>query len=413
MTLQQQYNSIKEGKGDRTNFLKNAKFQFPNLFNAYTSYEDSVNVLKSKGLITEGVGGVVTGGREQDWVKIFKQNISEEAKAEEKKMSKEAQDMQSTSFDYKDLKNIDNVYGQSFLEGFYAEMQDPKNEEKTTNEVKAIVAKNLAKDRLYYTKDGMFGIKGIGYTTEAPGLGTPKEPKGKFKSSGYGDLKESKPGYKPAIGSTGHFHLWKNKLYSIIMSDTGLDKEDIAVDEFEIKKYWEEGKTPEEVYNNIWSKDAGNYLNIGEGLGTSLDQDMLQPKNIALQIQDTVPANYTDEDLADAIDMYLTQAAVSPQVYDRDIKPNFGQWMSNVKNELNRLQMANNPGVDKVGDMLRTSTDRYTKLREAIREMILQELNEETPAADAVDKQIDAVEKQLGALYTKKGQELSKPGTGS
>jgi predicted transcriptional regulator len=103
---------------------------------------------------------------------------------------------------------------------------------------------------------------------------------------------------------------------------------------------------------------------------------MLQPKNIALQIQDTVPANYTDEDLADAIDMYLTQAAVSPQVYDRDIKPNFGQWMSNVKNELNRLQMANNPGVDRVGDMLRTSTDRYTKLREAIRELIQKELNE-------------------------------------
>jgi len=193
MTLQQQYNLITEGKGNKAHFLKNAKFQFPNLFNNYTSYEDSVNVLKSKGLITEGtngVGGVVTGGREQDWVKIFKQNISEEVKAEERKTSKEVEDVQAHGFDYKDDKNIDNVYGQAFLHGFYTEMQDPKNEEKTTNEVKAIVAKNLAKDRLYYTKDGMFGIKGIGYTTEAPGLGTPKEPKGKYKSSGYGDLRE-------------------------------------------------------------------------------------------------------------------------------------------------------------------------------------------------------------------------------
>ena len=106
MTLQQQYNLIKEGKGDKAHFLKNAKFQFPNLFNNFTSYEDSVNVLKSKGLITEGtngVGGVVTGGREQDWVKIFKQNISEEVKAEEKKTSKEVEDILAHNFDYKDL----------------------------------------------------------------------------------------------------------------------------------------------------------------------------------------------------------------------------------------------------------------------------------------------------------------------
>jgi hypothetical protein len=51
-----------------------------------------------------------------------------------------------------------------------------------------MVVKNLAKDPLFYTKDGMFGTKGVGYTTETPGLGQPEEPKGKYKSSGYGDL---------------------------------------------------------------------------------------------------------------------------------------------------------------------------------------------------------------------------------
>jgi hypothetical protein len=58
-------------------------------------------------------------------------------------------------------------------------------------ELKDIVMKNLAKDSIFYTKDGQFGVKGLGYTTEAPGLGTPKEAKGKYKASGYGDLKES------------------------------------------------------------------------------------------------------------------------------------------------------------------------------------------------------------------------------
>ena len=41
------------------------------------------------------------------------------------------------------------------------------------------------------------GVKGLGYTTEAPGLGTPKEPKGKYKSSGYGDLDTKEKAEKP------------------------------------------------------------------------------------------------------------------------------------------------------------------------------------------------------------------------
>jgi predicted component of type VI protein secretion system len=57
-------------------------------------------------------------------------------------------------------------------------------------ELKDIVFKNLQKDPIHYTKDGQFGEKGLGYTTEAPGLGEPKEAKGKYKASGYGDLKE-------------------------------------------------------------------------------------------------------------------------------------------------------------------------------------------------------------------------------
>jgi hypothetical protein len=44
---------------------------------------------------------------------------------------------------------------------------------------------------LHYTKEGQFGLKGVGYTMDIPGLGEPKPAKGKHKSSGYGDLQES------------------------------------------------------------------------------------------------------------------------------------------------------------------------------------------------------------------------------
>ena len=67
-------------------------------------------------------------------------------------------------------KNIDNVYGEAFLEGYYTEMKDPKNHKKTVDELKEMVAKNLAKDQLHYVKDGQFGVKGVGYTDELPGL---------------------------------------------------------------------------------------------------------------------------------------------------------------------------------------------------------------------------------------------------
>ena len=39
--------------------------------------------------------------------------------------------MATRGYDYKDEKNYDNVFGQEFLKGYYTEMKDPKNAEKT------------------------------------------------------------------------------------------------------------------------------------------------------------------------------------------------------------------------------------------------------------------------------------------
>ena len=189
-SLQNQYNLIKEGKGNKDVFIKSAKTQFPDIPNHY-GFNETVNELKYRNILNEGVLGIVSAQPTvPDWFKLFNESINE-AKAEEKKPTKEVVDMETRGFDYKDKKNIDNIYSEQFLKGFYTEMQDPKNEEKTVEELKSIVAKNLAKDQLHYVKDGQFGVKGVGYTTEAPGLGTPKEAKGKYKSSGYGNLNEN------------------------------------------------------------------------------------------------------------------------------------------------------------------------------------------------------------------------------
>ena len=184
-TLQEQYNAIKNGNGNKAQFLKQARHLFPQYVNQYSDFDTAAGVLKSKQIISEAAGGVVGKGFDiWDWKKI----LAEEVKAEEKETSKEVLDAQAHAYDNKDMKNADNVNFNEIMKGFYCEMKDEKNKDKTGDELKAIVVKNLAKDPLYYTKNGEFGTKGVGYTTEAPGLGEPKEPKGKHKSSGYGDL---------------------------------------------------------------------------------------------------------------------------------------------------------------------------------------------------------------------------------
>lgn len=271
-TLQEQYILIKEGKGNKDHFLKQARTLFPNYINQYSDYDTTVKVLKSKSVLSEGIGGFVNHKPSSSWLDIFRKNVNEEANVlgtplsdlsfgskvkvgdkamigddkvtitlvdkvngkikqikgetedgrelfvtkpmllrpvkeenlsevigvpnrktygdydEFAKPSKEVQKDLADQFDNEDKKNIDNVYGTSFLNGYYAEMKDPKNKNKTVDELKQIVLKNMVKDINYYAKNAMFGTKGVGFKTEKETIA----PKGKYKSSGYGDLDKKK-----------------------------------------------------------------------------------------------------------------------------------------------------------------------------------------------------------------------------
>ena len=203
-TLQDQYLLIKEGKGHVGVFLTEAKRQFPNIVRNAATLDETVASLKSKNIISENVFSVMPEimGRpkKESYETAFeaflaeakKKNEDEKVKAEEKKVSKPVEEDLEKAFDYSNEKNPDNMIFDQIMTGYYAEMKDPKNADKTMQQLKDIVFKNLEKDPIYYTKNGQFGVKDLGYVTEAPGLGEPKEPKGKYKSSGYGDLKESK-----------------------------------------------------------------------------------------------------------------------------------------------------------------------------------------------------------------------------
>jgi hypothetical protein len=203
-TLQDQYLLIKEGKGHKGVFLTEAKRQFPNIVRNAATFDEAVASLKTKNIISENVISVMPAimdrPKKESYETAFeaflaeakKKNEDEKVKAEEKKVSKPVEEDLAHNFDYSDDKNPDNMIFDQIMMGYYAEMKDPKNADKTMQQLKDIVFKNLTKDPIYYTKNGQFGVKDLGYVTDHPGLGEPKEAKGKYKSSGYGDLKESK-----------------------------------------------------------------------------------------------------------------------------------------------------------------------------------------------------------------------------
>ena len=203
-TLQDQYLLIKEGKGHKGVFLTEAKRQFPNIVRNAATFDEAVSSLKTKNIISENVISVMPAIMDRPKKEAYetafeaflaearkKENEDEKVKAEEKKVSKPVEKDLEKNFDNSDEKNPDNMIFDQIMMGYYAEMKDPKNADKTMQELKDIVFKNLSKNQIYYTENAQFGVKDLGYTTEAPGLGTPKEAKGKYKSSGYGDLKES------------------------------------------------------------------------------------------------------------------------------------------------------------------------------------------------------------------------------
>jgi len=196
-TLTEQYRLIKEDKGHKGVFLKEAKAKYPNLLTNSSTFKEATTILKQKNIISENYVDLQPINnplerKKEGYENAFANFLAEaEAKAEEKKVSKEVEEDAEKNYDYKDKKDPNNmIFGQIQM-GYYFEMKQEKNADKTIDEIKDIVFKNLAKDPIYYTKNGQFGVE-VGYTDDNVALGEPVEAKGEYKSSGYGKLKENK-----------------------------------------------------------------------------------------------------------------------------------------------------------------------------------------------------------------------------
>ena len=145
-----------------------------------------------KDLLSENLGYIdlkpinqIEATPKTDFENKFAEYLAEEVKEENvkieaKKVAKSVEEIEDHNFDYKDQKNLDNQIGQEVMNGVYFESK--QNPDKTIEEIKEIVGKNLAKDGQYYIKNAAFGVKDLGYIEQKT-----EEASGEYAASGYSD----------------------------------------------------------------------------------------------------------------------------------------------------------------------------------------------------------------------------------
>jgi len=277
-TLQEQYNLIKEGKGNKEIFLKEAKSKFPNMITNAATFEETTKILKNRSVIAEELGGVVglqaintfEPRKEENWETAFKNFLSEEAKAVEKKTTKEVEEMETAAYDYTDVKSLDNQIASEVQGGIYFEAK--QNPDKSIEEIKEIVAKNLAKDQLYYKKNAAFGVEGLGLEEMKA-----EEVSGNHKSSGYSDklktlVKESLVGGVVTTGNPNSMAALQNQVIKDMLEEN----------EEEVEESYDEFQRDDKGAKDVDKKDKGEEDAFGAGVekGEKIEKKKMKKETI-------------------------------------------------------------------------------------------------------------------------------------
>jgi hypothetical protein len=106
-TLQEQYNLLKEGKGHKDVFMKEAKRLFPNIVPNAATFDQTTKLLKQRSVINENIFPLIPSAGLNPFTS-FDKFLNEEAKATESKTTKEVNEKETAGYDYKDKKNLNN-----------------------------------------------------------------------------------------------------------------------------------------------------------------------------------------------------------------------------------------------------------------------------------------------------------------
>ena len=198
-SIKQQYIDLREGNMTQANFMRNLRMTLPQYVTNITSFEDSVRILKNKGILTEAdikmekpeektlpkaipskeedteeetddekttsnidisfdvATGEITANNDDYHRDGFTMGYFEEGLNEAKDEKGKWTNTSGKSM-YDQFREIDNLNAQEVLIGLDWEME--KNPELTKIEAVKIVVKNLKKNPLYYTMADLAGKEG-------------------------------------------------------------------------------------------------------------------------------------------------------------------------------------------------------------------------------------------------------------
>jgi hypothetical protein len=168
-SIKQQYIDLKEGRMSQANFMRNLRMTMPQYVTNVTSYDDSIKILKNKGILVENQDKdhkeEETSDEELDAIikKIEDEKAGEEAvKAqydihEAKKAEKEGYWGQNGKEQHTKFTDINNANGEEVFKGMKVEHECFPD--KTYEEIEKIVLKNIKKNSNYYTNFLLTGIR--------------------------------------------------------------------------------------------------------------------------------------------------------------------------------------------------------------------------------------------------------------
>jgi len=214
-SIKQQYIDLREGNMTQANFMRNLRMTLPQYITNLSSFEDSVKILKNKGILTEMLDpdaaeeiALAAGSYEAAVDKLEDMGLSPQAANDiANKLYSEAESLNEAKDEkgkwtnangkamYDQFKEVDNLNGHEVTQGIDWEMQC--NPELTKNEATKIVIKKLKKNPLYYTSWDMSGVEG--YEPEYIGgkSTNPEAHQMQYLEKNMGNVVDKKMGMQP------------------------------------------------------------------------------------------------------------------------------------------------------------------------------------------------------------------------
>jgi hypothetical protein len=233
-SIKQQYIDLREGNMTQANFMRNLRMTLPQYVTNLSSFEDSLRILKNKGILTEAdikmaepeeetlpkitpaeeetdneetaddvevsfdvSTGEITSNNDDYHRDGFTMGYFEESLNEAKDEKGKWTNADGKSM-YDQFKEINLLNAQEVLIGIDYEMQ--KNEELTKAEAQKIVIKNLKKNPIYYTAEDMSGVEG--YEPEYMGgkSAQPEAHQMQYLDKNMSNVVDKKRGMQPVKG---------------------------------------------------------------------------------------------------------------------------------------------------------------------------------------------------------------------